>query len=135
MYKSVFKSSKMALLFAGMILVSAVSMVGTQEEQGLLTRTVEQIEDRAAASGGMGGGYAGNEGASAGDSASQSVFGDYTAAPAPSPAQANGAAGAMEYAGPMNAPLSPTAVVVPPGAPLPEEYAAEDSAEAPFVPE
>jgi hypothetical protein len=138
MYKSVFKSSKMALLFAGMTLVSAISMIGTQEDQGLLTRTVEQIEDRAAASGSMGPGYGGGDGSSAAENGNQPVFGEYKteAAPAPAPAPINaGNTGPASYANPMSAPLSPTAVVVPPGAPLPQEYAADEGTEAPYIPE
>jgi hypothetical protein len=136
MYKSVFKSSKMALLFAGMTLVSAISMVGTREDQGLLTKTVEQIEARTAASGNMGQGYGSGDGSSAAGNGNQPIFGDYNAEPVPAPAPVQGSdAGAANYASPMNAPLSPTAVVVQPGTPLPQEYSAEDSTEAPFEPE
>ncbi|WP_086606711.1 hypothetical protein [Erythrobacter donghaensis] len=44
MYKAVFQNSKAALAFAAMILFSAVSMVGTSEDNGLLIRAVDNLE-------------------------------------------------------------------------------------------
>ena len=38
MYKAVFQNSKIALIFAAMTLFSAVSMVGTSDDAGLLTK-------------------------------------------------------------------------------------------------
>lgn len=136
MYKSVFQSSKMALLFAGMTLVSAISMIGTEEDQGLLTETVERIEERAAASGGTARGDAVAEGGGVENSRSQPVFGDYVAEAAPPPPSGgNGNGGAAQFANPMDAPLSPNAVVVPYGAPLPSGLSGEEGAEAPAEPE
>ena len=43
MYKSVFQNSKIALLFAGMTIISAVSMVGTPEDEGVLDRTTKMF--------------------------------------------------------------------------------------------
>ena len=43
MYKFVFQNSKVALLFAGMTLFSAVSMVGTSEDKGALTKVVDRF--------------------------------------------------------------------------------------------
>ncbi|WP_086737404.1 hypothetical protein [Erythrobacter colymbi] len=40
MYKAVFQNSKIALIFAAMTIFSAVSMVGSSEDSGLLTRVV-----------------------------------------------------------------------------------------------
>ncbi|QDH33294.1 hypothetical protein [Porphyrobacter sp. YT40] len=44
MYKAVFQNSKAALAFAAMILFSAVSMVGTSEDNGVLIRAVDNLE-------------------------------------------------------------------------------------------
>lgn len=44
MYKYVFRNSKVALLFAGMTLFSAVSMIGTPEDKGALTEAVDLVE-------------------------------------------------------------------------------------------
>lgn len=48
MYKAVFQNSKAALAFAAMILFSAVSMVGTSEDNGMLIRAVDNIESQRA---------------------------------------------------------------------------------------
>lgn len=44
MYKAMFQNSKIALGFAAMTIVSAVSMVGTSEDGGMLTKAVEIVE-------------------------------------------------------------------------------------------
>jgi hypothetical protein len=46
MYRRVFQNRKVALAFAGMTLFSAISMIGTKEEGGTLTRTVDLLEAR-----------------------------------------------------------------------------------------
>lgn len=43
MYKSLFQNSKTALLFAGVIVVSAVVMVGTPEDEGVLDKAVDRF--------------------------------------------------------------------------------------------
>lgn len=48
MYKAVFQNSKAALAFAAMILFSAVSMVGTSEDNGVLIRAVDNLEEKRA---------------------------------------------------------------------------------------
>jgi hypothetical protein len=109
MYRSVFQNSKVALVFAGMTLFSAVSMVGTSEEGGVLTDTVERL---GAYRGAFGGGTEG--GAETGSESDQPeaeapVFGDYQS----DEAAARPAAAAAQPQGtdPMSAPLSSTAIV------------------------
>jgi len=46
MYLRVFQNRKVALVFAGMTLFSAISMIGTKEEGGTLTKAVDLIEAR-----------------------------------------------------------------------------------------
>ena len=48
MYKAVFQNSKAALAFAAMILFSAVSVVGTSEDSGVLIRAVDNLEEQRA---------------------------------------------------------------------------------------
>jgi hypothetical protein len=43
MYKAVFQNSKTALVFAGMTIFGAVSMVGTSEDAGLVSRAVDTV--------------------------------------------------------------------------------------------
>lgn len=53
MYKAVFQNSKIALIFAVMTIFSAVSMVGTSDDAGLLTKiaSLSARSDSAADSG------------------------------------------------------------------------------------
>lgn len=51
LYKAVFKNSKVALLFAAIAIVSAVSMVGTSEDGGPLLDAVSKAKASHAASG------------------------------------------------------------------------------------
>ena len=46
MYRRVFQNRKVALVFAGMTLFSALSMIGTKEEAGTLTKAVDLLEAR-----------------------------------------------------------------------------------------
>lgn len=117
MYKTVFQNSKVALLFAGMTLFSAVSMVGTQEESGLLGKAVDRFgaERDAMASGAQ----AFAEGRSKGDAPGEAdaVFGEFdvgTERAAIGPA-AKPKPGSSQAGGPMDAPLSSTAMVVESG--------------------
>jgi hypothetical protein len=112
MYKSVFKSSKIALLFAGMTLVSAVSMIGTSEDAGMLTETVQRIEERSSA-------FAKDTQSAAparseAEEAEAPVFGDYTGK---EPAAQAAAAPARGSGSPMDAPLAPTAKATGQGSP------------------
>jgi hypothetical protein len=43
MYKAVFQNSKIALLFAGMTIIGAVSMVGSSEDEGILNKAVDRF--------------------------------------------------------------------------------------------
>lgn len=45
MYKAVFQNSKAALLFAGMTIFGAVSMIGSPEDKGVLNKAVERFGD------------------------------------------------------------------------------------------
>jgi hypothetical protein len=118
MYRSVFQNSKVALVFAGMTLFSAASMIGTSEDGGTLVDTVERLEQYrgAFASPAQGEKQAAGEGEKA--EAPAPVFGEYqpdgsgpaTASTTTSPRHGGGA--------PMSAPLSATAMVVKQGSPL-----------------
>jgi hypothetical protein len=95
MYKAVFRNSKIALLFAGMTLLSAITMVGTSEDGGTLVNLKNMAGDMRA--------HAENEAAAAaaraaGPASIQTaapVFGEYVPEPAPAP----GAEGAPPAAG------------------------------------
>ncbi len=73
MYKAVFQNSKIALIFAAMTLFSAVSMVGTSDDGGLLTKiaSLSSARDGNAAISAPGGGQA--------PAAKSSIFGAYVA--------------------------------------------------------
>lgn len=109
MYKQVFQNSKVALLFAGITLFSAVSMVGTPDDSGVLTKAVDLAESQRGAF--ARDPQASAEGESPGDNAggNSPVFGDFndTAQPATQGAPAN----AKQGTSPMTAPMSATAVV------------------------
>jgi zona occludens toxin (predicted ATPase) len=79
MYKAVFRNSKVALIFAVMTIISAVSMVGTSEDSGPLVDAISKANASRAVSG-----------SAAQPPAPPSVFGDYNPneivpAPAPEP--------------------------------------------------
>lgn len=116
MYKAVFQNSKVALLFAGMTLFSAVSMVGTSEEKGALTKAVDRFG--AERSGFASDAAAFAEGRSEGDAPPQEkpVFGEFDGngvPTAPGKATQSGQGG-----NPMTAPLSSTAIVTDGSAPI-----------------
>ena len=116
MYKSVFQNSKAALAFAGLTVFSAVSLVGTSEDSGIVGTAADIIGAQRANIASEAQAFA--EGQSQGDKPSQadaglggkgSVFGEYGA---DGKAVAKGTGGAANTGGnPMTAPLSPTAVV------------------------
>ena len=110
MYKQVFQNSKVALLFAGMTLFSAVSMIGTPEDSGVVPKAVDLVEAQRGSFASEARAYA--EGQSGGDKPPPppSVFGEYNAAAQPAGPRA--AAGAQDSSNPMTAPLSPTAIVI-----------------------
>jgi hypothetical protein len=116
MYKSVFQNSKAALAFAGLTVFSAVSIVGTSEDSGIVGKAADFIgaqraniasEAQAFAEGQSHGDKPGK--ADAGWGGKGAVFGEY-GADSESSAKASGAA-ANAGGNPMTAPLSPTAMV------------------------
>ena len=120
MYKLVFQNSKIALLFAVMTVFGAVSMVGTPEDSGVVTRAADLLVSQRASIAGEAAAFA--EGQSGGDAAAKtpppSVFGDYTAADEAAAQQAL----KLAPKGPpppghslMTAPLAPGAVVLDSG--------------------
>ena len=117
MYRSVFQNSKVALVFAGMTLFSAASMIGTSDDGGMVTDTVERLEDYRGAFAMPS--QAEGQATSGGDEgqAEASVFGDYQPdAAANSPASTS--APQQQGGSPMSAPLSSTAIVAKRGSPL-----------------
>ena len=117
MYKMVFQNSKIALAFAVMTVLGAVSMVGTSEDGGVVTRAADLIAMQRQSIAGDAAAYAEGQSTEAAPPA-PSVFGDYT------PADEAAAQQALKQApkGPpppghsiMTAPLSPGAVVLDSG--------------------
>jgi hypothetical protein len=119
MYKMVFQNSKAALAFVAMTVLGAVSMVGTPEDSGLVTRTADLIASQRASIASEAAAYAeGQSGEVAAKAEPPSVFGEYT------PADEAAAQQALKLApkGPpppghnlMTAPLAPGAVVLDSG--------------------
>lgn len=116
MYKSVFQNSKAALAFAGLTVFSAVSLVGSSEDSGIVGKAADFIgaqraniasEAQAFAEGQSQGDKPGQAGSGSGSNSA--VFGDYGADSAGG-AKPSGTA-ANSVSNPMTAPLSPTAVV------------------------
>lgn len=124
MYKALFQNSKVALIFAGVTIMSAVSMVGTSDNGGLVLRVTSLIAGQRAGSGGAGGAVP------AAQQPAPSVFGEYQpqdAGSTPPPGAGTGAATGTGSKGfnPMTAPVSPTSVVqqgdaISAGGPIPE---------------
>lgn len=120
MYKAMFQNSKIALLFAGMTIFSAVSMVGTSEEGGVLTAAVDLVESQREdfASDAQAFGEARSIGdapaaPAAGWGGNGAVFGEY-AASEPGSAPAQGAAtpaGSATSGDPATAPVAAGAVI------------------------
>lgn len=120
MYKAVFQNSKIALLFAVITIFSAVSMVGTSEDSGLLPRVVSLV--------GASRSHDGGEEAqpSSAESKPPSVFGDYASQDAGAgtggvaSTTASGGSGPDSGSGqgfnPMTAAVAPGAVVTASGA-------------------
>jgi hypothetical protein len=94
MHKSVFQNSKIALLFAGMTIIGAVSMVGTPEDEGVLDRTTKMFAAQRNATANNPQSYtdtqsvgdAPSSDSDAGWGSSTSIFGDYTPGAADAPA-------------------------------------------------
>ncbi len=114
MYKSVFKNSKAALAFAALTVFSAVSIVGTSDDSGIVGKAVDIIGAQRANIASDAQAFA--EGQSQGDKPGKAdvgwghksvVFDEYGAD------SASGAkdSGPAATAGPMTAPLSSTAMV------------------------
>jgi hypothetical protein len=53
MYKAVFQNSKIALAFVILTIISAVSMVGTSDDGGVLVRLVSLVNARSASNAGV----------------------------------------------------------------------------------
>ncbi len=66
MYKLVFQNSKFALIFAVMTIISAVSMVGSPEDEGMVGRAASLAENARA-----------NQAGGTPAPARSSIFGDY----------------------------------------------------------
>jgi hypothetical protein len=118
MIKALFQNSRIALPFVVLTVLGAVSMVGSQEESGLLPKVVSFAEAQRS--------YAGDaeSAAAAPQPAPASVFGDYepqqvASQPLSTP---SGAADASGGSNPMTAPMSSNAQVSPSG---PYQAAAE----------
>ncbi len=116
MYKSVFQNSKAALAFAGLTVFSAVSLVGTSDDSGIVGTAADIIgaqraniasEAQAFAEGQSQGDKPGK--ADAGLGSESAVFGEY-GADGKAGAKVSGTA-ANAGGNPMTAPLSPTAIV------------------------
>ncbi len=128
MYKTVFQNSKGALLFAGMVLFGAVSMVGTPEDGGLLPSLMQRFGAKPAQQAQP---STTEQGSSETPPQAEepknvdgwydpppSVFGSYspndaaggTAKPGETPSGPSSSAGKAS-GNPMTAPLSPTAIV------------------------
>lgn len=103
MYKAVFQNSKVALIFALVTILSAVSMVGTSEEGGMLTRVVSLVSNSRTGSAGevQPQGPAGAVAAS-----KPSVFGEYSPA-ASSGTAGNGTSQKLAQPAPTSQPLPP----------------------------
>ncbi|WP_379923100.1 hypothetical protein [Erythrobacter sp. R86502] len=111
MYKTVFQNSKVALAFAAMTVCSAVSMVGTSDDGGMLTSAVKLIElqrDSSAESAQR----MDDSSRESGPAAEPAVFGDYGSMPddAPPSGPASSRPAPSDINNPMLAPLSPTAI-------------------------
>jgi hypothetical protein len=110
MMRLLFQNSRMALAFVVLIVLGAAVIVGPQGNGGLVTKAVSLSESQRGLLAGQQPGDAGAQGEA---KAPPSVFGDFNpdAAAAAAPTAPDPAAG-----NPMTAPISPTAVVAPPGA-------------------
>ncbi len=117
MSRTLFENSKVALAFAAITVIGAVSMVGTSDDGGVLTAVVERFgakpEGQASAE------QIRSEAPSEGDKpatpgagwgGSTSVFGDFSGKPT---AGQGAGASAQPSGNPMTAPLAPAAVVNP----------------------
>lgn len=118
MSRTLFENSKVALAFAAITVIGAVSMVGTSDDGGVLSAVVDRFgakpEGQASAAQVSSeappeGGKTATPGAGWGGSASP--FGDYSGKP-PVPGQGP-AASAASSVNPMTAPMAPTAIVNP----------------------
>jgi hypothetical protein len=111
MYKAVFQNRKVAFIFAAMTLVSAVSMVGTSEDGGVVGTVTSLVEARRAQIANDARAYAesqskGDQPPGAAASAAPSVFGDYGEGPAQSAATPGSATPARNVDNPMTERLS-----------------------------
>jgi hypothetical protein len=92
-YKSVFQSSKAALVFAGLTIFGAVSMVGTPEDEGVLDRTASHFAAQSEAAAQASSNSEASDAASENEDpdAAGAVFSDYNpGAPAPATTATDG---------------------------------------------
>lgn len=83
MYKAVFKNSKIALLFAGMTLFSAIMMVGTSEDGGTLVDLKNMAGDMRTHAQNQAAAAAARAAGPASIQTAAPVFGEYVPEPAP----------------------------------------------------
>jgi hypothetical protein len=121
MMRLLFQNSRLALAFVVLTVLGAVAMIGPQGSGGVVTKAVSLSESQR---GLLAGGTQGPAGAQGERKAPPSVFGDFDPNAPANAADAN--AGSAQSGNPMTAPMSPTAVAVPPGS-LPEEPIVSDS--------
>lgn len=111
MSRTLFENSKAALAFAAVIIVGAVSMVGTSDDRGVLPALVERFSAKPAGQPGAETSGEGNQAASNAPAAPASVFGDYSGTkPTGTAPTGSGGSSAGPVANPMTAPLAPTAI-------------------------
>lgn len=133
MYKAVFRNSKIALLFAGMTLFSAVTMVGTSEDGGTLVDLKNMAGEMRSHAGAEAAAAAARAAGPASIQTAAPVFGDYVPEPAPA-ASAEGAppaAGSGAPEGITGAPTLPVATNPNPNPPAPGGTAPMSEAAAP----
>ncbi|MBU7580994.1 MAG: hypothetical protein KAF27_11090 [Porphyrobacter sp.] len=124
MYKAIFQNSKVALLFVVITVMSAVSMVGTSDNGGLVLRLTTLIAGQRATSGSAGGAVPATQ------PPPPSVFGDYQpqsadSAPVSGSGTGTGTGTGGQGFNPMTAPPAPGSVVqqggaISAGGPIPE---------------
>jgi hypothetical protein len=120
MSRTLFENSKVALAFAAITVIGAVSMVGTSDDGGVLTAVVERFgtnpEGQASAAAQVSSQTPRDDGKPAGagwgSASPASVFGEFTGQPSAGEAAGDSAGDSAGPSGnPMTAPLAPTAVV------------------------
>lgn len=115
MYSYLFKNPKAALLFVVMTVFSAVSMIGTADKQGMLTETVDRLEEHSASFAGTQQPGASEESTSELAASAEPVFGEYgepAAAGPVAPVVPEAVAPGTVIGGALKAPIASTAIIV-----------------------